>query len=210
MAHLKSVFCDTPSLCVSELRRWQPASGDSEVDPVGRGCSWLVFLHPSRSSDVPMAKRSRRFLYWKRSRFPGGQFPALQHNLKWPKKQPFLRTRQISLTADGVFGHVAVRPPTAISPLKIPRKADTSRLLRICVLPESLENTGTPLREHHRMDRLERRQAVAELLARAVRRRAAVRRQSRDSSESVARAVDLAPEIRLTVSQPPGTPEPRV
>jgi len=59
-----------------------------------------------------------------------------------------------------------------------------------------LENTGTPLREQNRMDRLERRQAAAELLARAVRRRAAVRRQSRDSSESVARAVDLAPEIR--------------
>ena len=59
------------------------------------------------------------------------------------------------------------------------------------------------------MDRLERRQAVAELLARAVRRRAAVRRQSRDSSESVANTVDLAPEIRLPGSEPMGTPEPR-
>jgi hypothetical protein len=170
----------------------------------------LVFFIHRVCLHVPMAKRSRSSLHGKRSRFPGGQFPALQHNLKWQKKHPFQRARQISLTAGRVVGHCVVRPPAAIPPFKIPRKADTSRLLRICVLPESLENTGTPLREHHRMDRLERRQAVAELLARAVRRRAAVRRQSRDSSESVARAVDLAPEIRLTVSQPPGTPEPRV
>ena len=100
-------------------------------------------------------------------------------------------------------------PSVSLLSLKIPRKPDTSRPGRICVIPESLENTGTPLREHNRMDRQERQQAVAELFARAVRRRAASRRQSRDSSESRVTAVDVTPEIRLTVSQPPGTTEPQ-
>jgi hypothetical protein len=51
------------------------------------------------------------------------------------------------------------------------------------------------------MDRLERRQAVAELFARAVRRRAAARRQSRDSTESRATAVDVTPEDRQDEDQ---------
>ena len=47
------------------------------------------------------------------------------------------------------------------------------------------------------MDRLERRQAVAVHFARAVRRRAAARHQSGDSSESRATAVDVTPKIQF-------------
>jgi hypothetical protein len=90
-----------------------------------------------------------------------------------------------------------VTPTASPSPLKIPRKPDTSRPGRICVFPESFENTETPLRKHIRMDRLERRQAVAVHFARAVSGRAAARCQSRDSSESRATAVDVTPKIQF-------------
>jgi len=78
---------------------------------------------------VPMAKRSRSLLYGKRSRFPGGQFPALQHNLKWQKKQPFLQPRQISLTVrpSGRTRRCPIPPPPSHR-----SKSPEKRTPRVC------------------------------------------------------------------------------
>jgi len=69
-----------------------------------------------------------------------------------------------------------MRCPTTLLPLRHHptaenrRKAVTRRVLHMCVVPESPQNTGTPLLDNIQMDRLEHREAVSGTIAPAVRR----------------------------------------